>query len=1033
VPDGRTFPAGLATGVLTLALGLGPNTVRLTFDDGAGPTELAFTVFRLAEAPGVRIVTPSDGTFTNQLHSVVTGTAPLGTPLVQVNGVTATFAADGIHFAADVPLAEGANELTAVEFTSGAVDRVAVTRDTVAPAFVEALPPNGASMPVAEVRFEGQLSERGQVTAANFGGVVTAPTASEPSGNAIGSPGGAYGFVLPPLALIGGTNAIGLQARDRAGNVTLLSRTVEVRDLALRLVAPAAGASVPALRTDLALEATEAVTLDAVYAGGRRFPAFEGRALPTGTSSLSAIALAPGENEVRIVYRRGAGSPEVLSFVLTSTASDGMPVAGTVTDAATGAPIPDALVQLTINGITSIVVADASGGYAAVAEPGNVIVVATSSGYADGSGSATGGPGESVFVEIGLEASGIPSLASELSILVPPAGTVTDFAALTVVGAVTDPSASVVVNGIPAEVVGHRFQARPVPLASGSNTIEVTASRVGRPTVTRSVEVERSDTPVLAVTTFSPPRGARVPGGGLVVRGFVSAREALVSLDDSVPTAGNDGIFTFVGVDLAEGDHTLVAGASLPGGDVGAATASLPLHVSASTPALVLRAVPGSSEVPLESRLSLAFGSAPFPIARIDFDHDGDGALDVPDSASHEIDVTMTQPRIVTARGYATTPDGVELSALARLAAHAPPVVLQEMAQGNPVDLARGPSGDVYVLDGAAAEISRYTPDGTLVQRFGGSGTGTGQMLAPQGLDVGPDGRVYVADTGNDRVQVFAQGGAFERTIGGPGSAIGQLEAPRAVAVDGDTLVVSDAGNGRLQRFELDDGFASASVPIDSPRGLAPRTRFGVLVASPSAGVRGLAAGLLATPSQLASPAPGEALLAPVDVVEGADGIYVADAGTSRIVVYTARLRFRRAIEGLPRPAVAVLPTFRREMESILVADGHHVAEIGFPIPSPVPAVTSLKERLAASDVEGALARIHPAVRSRYRRTYQAILPDLPLDAAGMEELLVDLVREERAVVRIRRHEARGADVVERHYPVHLVRGEDGSWLVVDY
>ena len=132
----------------------------------------------------------------------------------------------------------------------------------------------------------------------------------------------------------------------------------------------------------------------------------------------------------------------------------GSSTTGTVTDAQTGETIAGAQVSITVNGITLVTYTNESGVYSADLEPGSVAGVAVAEGFATEGFSAEPGQGETAFVDLALAPTGLPSIANEVEIIVPPDGTVTDFEALTVVGEVLNPASTVTVNGVPATVIG---------------------------------------------------------------------------------------------------------------------------------------------------------------------------------------------------------------------------------------------------------------------------------------------------------------------------------------------------------------------------------------------------------------------------------------------------------------------------------------------------------------------------------------------------------------------------------------------------
>jgi tripartite motif-containing protein 71 len=75
------------------------------------------------------------------------------------------------------------------------------------------------------------------------------------------------------------------------------------------------------------------------------------------------------------------------------------------------------------------------------------------------------------------------------------------------------------------------------------------------------------------------------------------------------------------------------------------------------------------------------------------------------------------------------------------------------------------------------------------------------------------NGRIVVADTGNNQIEFYnPTTGARTGKFGGFGSGNGQLNSPRDVAVDGSAnIYVADAGNNRVQKFSASGGFVWAT------------------------------------------------------------------------------------------------------------------------------------------------------------------------------------------------------------------------------
>jgi hypothetical protein len=1025
--DGRTFPAGLASDVLALPLALGANAVQLDFTaaDGGASFSLSFTVFRVDAIAPIRITAPSAGEYLNTASVAATVVAPLGTALVQINGVNATRDADGVSHTALLPVREGRNPITAVAYPSGQSATATVVGDFHPPS-LELLAPSSGGTLAASAFVAGRVDEEATVDVVGPAGAVRAQSVldaerSNPSLDVF-----VYAFTAPDYPLDSGSNALLIRATDRAGNVSELALPLLRQEVALRLVSPTSGTMLATLSTDLVLDVLADSVLDAVFAGDQRLPTYPDLLLAAGTQTLSGIPLVPGTNEIRIVSHRAAGGgPEVVTSTVVSTATDFATVTGIVTDENTGAPLADALVDLDLGGARVQVVTDSSGRFTTRVRPGPVLVIASRPGSAVASASTSPAAGETATVNLALAPTGLSALTNELVILVPPPGTVTDFEQLTVVGSVLSPASSVTVNGVAAQVVGHRFTARHVPLAMGVNTLTVIATAPGAQSVTKHPTVERSDTPLLAVRIFSPPDRATIPGSGLVVRGFVSTKAARTLAGDSFVTV-DEGVFEADEVPVAAGAASVVAFSRLPDGT--AASHAVSVSVGSASNALALVPAPLEGSPPLDVRLELQLFVAVPAFERIDFDLDGDRILDVLD-APLRADARYPEARPYVARAYVMLPNGAELSARARIAVRAAPVILRELASGNPVDLATDADGRLHVLDAAAGSVTVYDTAGNVARVIGSSGSGTGQLASPQGVAVGPDGRVYVADTGNARVQIFESGGTFAQSITGAGSPSGVLNAPRSVAVSEDEILVVEAGT--RARFFSFDGKELGALDLSNLRGAGWVSGHGLLLASPTDGILAAVSGALR--SVALSDTARERLAAPIDVAAGEDGVWIVDAGTSSVIGLTDHLGYRRTIGDLPRPPIAVASGQRAEMESLFVADGQRVLEIGLPVPSPLPVVEELKSRLLAGDVGGALARIHPLQRALFEEIYADLGVGLAASAARMEAFTLERVREREAIVRIRATLMENGSPRTIQHPMHLVRAEDGTWQVFDY
>lgn len=107
--------------------------------------------------------------------------------------------------------------------------------------------------------------------------------------------------------------------------------------------------------------------------------------------------------------------------------------------------------------------------------------------------------------------------------------------------------------------------------------------------------------------------------------------------------------------------------------------------------------------------------------------------------------------------------------------------------------------------------IREYSSDGTLIQKFGSTGTAAGQFEFPHDLAFDPSGNVWVVSNLSTvgMVQEFDPSGTFIKSIGTHGSNLGQLLQPAGITVDsagnvwvGDSAVVEYNNAGAfLQTF----------------------------------------------------------------------------------------------------------------------------------------------------------------------------------------------------------------------------------------
>jgi tripartite motif-containing protein 71 len=117
-------------------------------------------------------------------------------------------------------------------------------------------------------------------------------------------------------------------------------------------------------------------------------------------------------------------------------------------------------------------------------------------------------------------------------------------------------------------------------------------------------------------------------------------------------------------------------------------------------------------------------------------------------------------------------------------------------------------TGRLFVANRESHEIEVFTEDGTFVARWGVRGSAPGEFVFPQGLDFAPDGTLVVSDSGNSRIQRFTISRSGQGTpAAAPGDAAGRFDTPTGVAVTPSGNVwVADTGSNLVQRLDATTG-----------------------------------------------------------------------------------------------------------------------------------------------------------------------------------------------------------------------------------
>jgi DNA-binding beta-propeller fold protein YncE len=135
----------------------------------------------------------------------------------------------------------------------------------------------------------------------------------------------------------------------------------------------------------------------------------------------------------------------------------------------------------------------------------------------------------------------------------------------------------------------------------------------------------------------------------------------------------------------------------------------------------------------------------------------------------------------------------------------------------NPVDVARGRDGVLYVLNRAGSDVelrmlykrvTMCTLDEDYLGEFSSGGTEDGQLMWPAAITIDAEGNVYISDEALHRISIFDAQGRFLGKWGVRGSGAGMFDRPAGLAFDQDQhLLVVDGLNNRIQRYTKDGRF----------------------------------------------------------------------------------------------------------------------------------------------------------------------------------------------------------------------------------
>ena len=235
----------------------------------------------------------------------------------------------------------------------------------------------------------------------------------------------------------------------------------------------------------------------------------------------------------------------------------------------------------------------------------------------------------------------------------------------------------------------------------------------------------------------------------------------------------------------------------------------------------------------------------------------------------------------------------------------------------NPVDLAEGRDGVLYVLNRAGPEVelrmenkrvTMCTANEEYLGDFSTGGDGDGELWWPVSIAVDANENVYISDEALHRISVFDKGMQFLGKWGVRGKEEGQFDRPAGIVFDKeDNLLVVDSVNNRVQRYTKDGVFlggwggrGNADGEFDLPWGINIDPAGNVYVADwrndriQKFDAQGSHLATMGTSGK----GDGE-LNRPAGVAVDQDGdIYVADWGNERVQVLHSDGRFLDSFRG---------------------------------------------------------------------------------------------------------------------------------------
>ena len=144
-------------------------------------------------------------------------------------------------------------------------------------------------------------------------------------------------------------------------------------------------------------------------------------------------------------------------------------------------------------------------------------------------------------------------------------------------------------------------------------------------------------------------------------------------------------------------------------------------------------------------------------------------------------------------------------------------------ANGEYISIAIDENNNILVGDYYYKKISKFDSNGNFLFKFGSNGTGDGQFLYPNLIDVDKNGEIYVVDDHRGDIQKFDSNGNFLLKIAKCNTGIDTRRID-AMVIDSGKLYLVDRISSKVQVFDI----TLQTTPI-TPDPCAIRETFGLL------------------------------------------------------------------------------------------------------------------------------------------------------------------------------------------------------------